>query len=189
MTSAGAPATEALLAQAAAWRLASLLLERPRPQWRTEIAELAAEVDEHKLRRSAAETEQATEELYHRLFGPGGTISPREVSYCGMEDPGQVMAQLASFYQAFSFAPRREESIDHISVEAGFVGYLFLKEAYAELQGDGEAGGITKDARERFIKEHLQRCAQGIVDRLSDSPLYLKKALSWIAATKFDPGT
>ncbi|MGE5306921.1 MAG: molecular chaperone TorD family protein [Alphaproteobacteria bacterium] len=187
MTSAGVPATEALLAHAAAWRLASLLLERPRPQWRTEITQLAAEVDAPKLRCSAAETEQATEELYHRLFGPGGAVSPREVSYCGLEDPGQVMAQLASFYQAFSFTPRREESIDHISVEAGFVGYLFLKEAYAELQGDAEAGGITKDARERFIHEHLQRCTQGIVDRLSDSPLYLKKVLSWLAATKCDP--
>lgn len=79
------------------------------------------------VRAIAAETQEATDELYHRLFGPGGTISPREVSYCRFEDPGQVMAQRATFYQAFSFAPRREESIDHISVEAGVVGYLFLK--------------------------------------------------------------
>ncbi len=180
----GAPATEALVAQAAAWRLASLLLERPRPQWRSEVAELAAEVKEPKLRLSAAETGQATEELYHRLFGPGGTISPREVSYCGMEDPGQVMAQLASFYQAFSFTPRREESIDHISVEAGFVGYLFLKEAYADLQGDSESGDITKEARERFIKEHLERCAQGLVDHLDDFPLYVRNVLSWLASMR-----
>jgi nitrate reductase assembly molybdenum cofactor insertion protein NarJ len=189
MNDACAPSTEALVAEAAAWRLASLLLERPRPQWRSEIAELAVEVDEQKLRRSAAETEQATEELYHRLFGPGGVISLREVSYCGMEDPGQVMAQLASFYQAFSFAPDREESIDHISVEAGFVGYLFLKEAYAHMQGDSESGDITQEARERFMKQHLQRCAQGMVNRVSDFPPYLRNVLSWLAATGFDAVT
>ena len=187
MKSAGAPTAEALVAQAAAWRLASLLLERPRPQWRSEIIALAAEIDEQKLRSSATETEQATEELYHRLFGPGGTISPREVSYCGLEDPGHVMAQLATFYQAFAFTPHREESIDHISVEAGFVGYLLLKESYAQMQGDTESRDITKAAKERFIREHLQRCAQGMVDRINDSPQYLRNVLSWLAETSFAP--
>jgi nitrate reductase assembly molybdenum cofactor insertion protein NarJ len=176
--------TEALLAQAAAWRLASLLLERPRPQWRTELTELAPEVKDEALRDSATETEEATEELYQRLFGPGGAISPREVSYCGMEDPGQVMAQLASFYQAFSFTPRREDSIDHISVEAGFVGYLFLKQAYAELQGDTDSGNITKEARERFVKEHLERCAQGLLNHLDDFPQYVRNVLSWLATMR-----
>lgn len=184
-----ASATEALLAQAAAWRLASLLLEQPRPQWRVEITELAPEVRDKNLRDSAIKTEQATEELYHRLFGPGGAVSPREVSYCGMEDPGQVMAQLASFYQAFSFTPHREDSIDHISVEAGFVGYLFLKQAYAELQGDSESGAITKEARERFVREHLERCAQGLVHRLDDFPPYIRSVLSWLTATRFDSVT
>ena len=173
--------TETLVAAAAAWRLASLLLERPRLEWRSEIAELAAEAAEQELRSSAAEAQEATEELYHRLFGPGGTISPREVSYCGFEDPGQVMAQLATFYQAFSFAPRREESIDHISVEAGFVGYLFLKEAYAQMQNDTESAAITKDARERFTNEHLARCARGMVERPAEMPPYLRNVLSWLA--------
>jgi len=176
--------SEKLLAQAAAWRLASLLLERPRPQWHSEITELAPEVEDKNLRDSAHNTEEATEELYHRLFGPGGAVSPREVSYCGMEDPGQVMAQLAGFYQAFSFAPRREDSIDHISVEAGFIGYLFLKQAYAELQGDREFGNITKEARERFLREHVERCAQGLAHRLEEFPLYIRNVLSWITATR-----
>jgi nitrate reductase assembly molybdenum cofactor insertion protein NarJ len=189
MKAADAPATAALIAEAAAWRLASLLLERPRPQWFSEIAELAAEVNEQKLCSSAAETKEATEELYHRLFGPGGPISPREVSYCGHEDPGQVMAQLAKFYQAFSFTPRREESIDHISVEAGFVGYLFLKEAYAQMQGDSTSADITKQARERFINEHLERCAQGMANRFGDFPVYLRNVLSWLGAKRSDAVT
>jgi nitrate reductase assembly molybdenum cofactor insertion protein NarJ len=189
MKQPSAPETESLVAQAAAWRLASLLLERPRPQWRGKITELAAEISDRKLCSSAAKTDAATEELYHRLFGPGGIVSPREVSYCGFEDPGQLMAQLATFYHAFSFAPRREESIDHISVEAGFVGYLFLKEAYAQMQGNYELAGITKEARTRFIKEHLERCAQGMVNRLSDFPPYLKNVLSWLATTRLDSVT
>lgn len=186
MKTVGEPETRVLLSQAAAWRLASLLLERPRPQWRNEIAEVAFEVNERQLRLSAAATTEATEERYHALFGPGGAVSPREVSYCGMEDPGQMMARVSSFYQAFSFTPRREEPIDHIAVEAGFIGYMFLKEAYAQTQGNGESVDITREARARFLKEHLHRCAQGMVHRLDTFPAYLGGVLSWIAALRGD---
>ena len=169
-----------LVAQAAAWRLASLLLERPRAQWHSEIEQLSLEASDEKLSSCAREAELATEELYHRLFGPGGTVSPREVSYCGFEDPGRLMAELNSFYHAFSYLPRREESIDHVSVEAGFVGYLFLKEAYARQRGDFDAADITKSARKRFMNEHVSRCADGIVDRLTDTPAYLRKVFLWL---------
>jgi len=169
-----------LVAQAAAWRLASLLLERPRAQWHSEIEQLSLEASDEKLSSCAREAELATEELYHRLFGPGGTVSPREVSYSGFEDPGRLMAELNSFYRAFSYLPRREESSDHISVEAGFVGYLFLKEAYARQRGDSDAADITKSARKRFMNEHVSRCADGIVDRLTDSPAYLRKVFLWL---------
>jgi nitrate reductase assembly molybdenum cofactor insertion protein NarJ len=169
-----------LLERAAAWRLASLLLERPRPQWQKEILQLSTEVREPQLSASITETAQATEELYHQLFGPGGSVSPREVSYCGFEDPGRVMAELQFFYRTFSFQPQREEPVDHICVEAGFTGYLFLKEAYAQLCGNAEAIEITQDARERFVKEHLTRCAHGIIDRPITMPPYIKNALSWV---------
>lgn len=169
-----------LLTQAAAWRLASLLLERPHAEWKNEIVKLCGEVTDQELSSCMREVDQATEESYHRIFGPGGTVSPREVSYCGFEDPGRLMAELSAFYQAFSFQPRREEPIDHIAVEAGFVGYLFLKEAYARMQENSEAAEITKNARERFIKDHVGRCAQGMIQRLSDSPPYLRKVLLWL---------
>lgn len=172
---------EELLAHAAAWRLASLLLELPRPEWKNEIGALGSEVTDPELSSLAREANQASEELYQRLFGPGGTVSPREVSYCGFEDPGRLMAELQSFYQAFSFQPRREESIDHISVETGFVGYLFLKEAYAQMQGNSDAAEITKSARECFTNEHLARCARGMIERPTDMPSYLRSVLSWLA--------
>jgi nitrate reductase assembly molybdenum cofactor insertion protein NarJ len=169
-----------LVAQAAAWRFASLLLERPRPEWKNEIGAVRSEVTDEELSSCAEKAEQGTEEDYHRLFGPGGEVSPREVSYCGFEDPGHLMAELQSFYQAFSYLPRREESIDHVSVEAGFVGYLFLKEAYARTQENPEAARITKSARSRFMKEHVSRCATGVRTRLTENPAYLRKVFSWL---------
>jgi nitrate reductase assembly molybdenum cofactor insertion protein NarJ len=169
-----------LVAQAAAWRLASLLLERPRPEWKDEIGAVRSEVADEELSSCVEKAEEGTEEDYHRLFGPGGDVSPREVSYCGFEDPGRLMAELQSYYQAFSYLPRREESIDHVSVEAGFVGYLFLKEAYARTQENTEAARITKSARSRFMKAHVSRCAAGIFDRLNDSTSYLQRVFLWL---------
>ena len=183
--STGAPAelqlgAGELLASAASWRLASLLLERPRPEWKSEIAGLAAEVSDPHLPPCAADAAHATEECYHRLFGPAGAVSPREVSYCGFEDPGRLIAELSAFYHAFSFSPRREESIDHVSVEAGFVGYLFLKEAYARMRKAAASATITKKARERFLSEHLARSARGMRERSVNMPPYLQGVLSWL---------
>ena len=171
-----------LLVLAASWHLASLLLERPRPEWKSEIARLAAEVSDPRLTGCAAQADQASEEVYHRLFGPAGAISPREVSYCGFEDPGRLLAQLSAFYHAFSFNPQREESIDHVSVEAGFVGYLFLKEAYARMRNAAASAAIARDARERFLREHLARSARGMLERGVGLPAYLQNLLSWLNA-------
>jgi nitrate reductase assembly molybdenum cofactor insertion protein NarJ len=173
--------SQKLLAQAAAWRLASLLLERPRAHWRSEIEALSSEVGDKKLLACAKSAAQATEESYHRTFGPGGSVSLREVSYCGFEDPGQLMAKLEAFYRAFSFHPKREEPVDHVSVEAGFVGYLLLKEAYARIRGGLEGAEITANARVRFAAEHLARCARAMADRQRDLPCYLRGVFSWLA--------
>ena len=175
--------SEALIAEAAAWRLASLLLERPRGSWKRDVEALAREVVATEIVSAARAAGEATEESYQKLFGPGGAVSPREVSYCGFEDPGRLMAMLQGFYQAFAFQPEREESIDHIAVEAGFVGYLFLKEAYARTQENAEAAAVTRTARERFIQRHLKRCVVGVMERLDAVPDYIRGALSWLAET------
>lgn len=172
-----------LLRQAAAWRLASLLLERPRPGWRDEIEELSGEVSDQELSDCGKDLKGETEGAYHRLFGPGGMVSPREVSYCGFEDPGHLMAELASFYDGFSFRSQSEESIDHISVEAGFVGYLLLKEAYARVQGNREGARIANHARKRFLKEHVARCAAGMHERMKDSRAAMINVLLWVTQT------
>lgn len=172
--------SRALLAQAASWRLASLLLERPRPGWGREIEKLSGEVVDQEMRACGNNVDDRTEGAYHRLFGPGGVVSPREVSYCGFEDPGHLMADLASFYDGFSFRPRREEPMDHISVETGFVGYLFLKEAYARREGNQQGATIVEHARERFMKEHVARCADGMQKRIGDRQSNFGKVLPWV---------
>lgn len=172
---------EGLIAEAAAWRLASLLLERPRGNWRRDIEALAREVVDPEIVSAARTADEATEEFYQKLFGPGGAVSPREVSYCGFEDPGQLMAVVQAFYNAFSFQPKREEAIDHVAVEAGFVGYLFLKEAYARMQDNADAAEITRTARARFVQQHVERCLLGVSERLDNAPAYIRSALSWLA--------
>lgn len=169
-----------LVAEAAAWRLAALLLERPRPGWQEEIRRLAAEVRDSQLASCAKNARRASEEKYHRIFGPAGAVSPREVSYAGFEDPGRVFAQLSAYYRAFAFEPRREEPLDHLSVEAAFVGYLLLKEAYCLMREDSESAAIATDARRRFVDEHLQRLAAGVSERLGEAPRYLRDAALWM---------
>jgi nitrate reductase assembly molybdenum cofactor insertion protein NarJ len=170
-----------LVAQAAAWPLAALLLERPRPGWRQELQKLSSEVSDPELAACASHADQGSEEKYHRLFGPGAAVSPREVSYSGFEDPGRLMAELNAFYHAFAFEPRHEEPADHLSVEAGFIAYLFLKQAYAQVRGDVEAAAVALRARDQFMEGHLGRCAQGMRERLGGAPLYLRQAVLWMA--------
>lgn len=174
---------EILIAAAAEWRLIGLLLERPRPGWREEIAALAAEVRDGGARGAAATVAGATEGEYLRLLGPGGSVSPRQVTYRPFEDPGRILADLAAVYRAFAFQPRTEESIDHVAVEAGFVGYLFLKEAFARARGDADAADMTAAARASFIDAHLAAMATPFAQRVSAAgPSYLSRPAAALAS-------
>lgn len=155
------------VAAAAEWRLIGLLFERPRQGWRAEVEALADEVGDDRLAAAAREAAAAaTEGKYQRLLGPGGLVSPREVSYRPMADPGSILAALSALYEAFAFHPRAEDPIDHTAVEAGFVGYLFLKEAYARSGGDDEAAQRTATVRESFLENHLAAFGAPFVQRL-----------------------
>ncbi len=156
-----------LVRTAAEWRLLGLLLERPRPGWREGVQAVCAEVGDRPLRTAARGALHATEGEYLRLLGPGGVISPREVAYCGHEDPGRVMAELSGFYEAFGYHPRAEDPADHIAVECGFVGYLFLKEAFGCADDDPARATLAAEARTEFIERHLARLAGAVADRLA----------------------
>ena len=47
-----------------------------------------------ELRLLVAAVRSATEGDYLRLLGPGGLVSPREVTYQPFADPGQLLAEL-----------------------------------------------------------------------------------------------
>ena len=137
------------MADALDWRLISLLLERPRSGWLEEAEALAAETRDTQLSNAVQAARSATEGTYLSLFAEGGFVSPRETTWRHREDPGQILADIAAFYQAFAFRPRAEDPLDHVAVEAGFIGYLCLKEARAIAHGDAESADTTASARRR----------------------------------------
>lgn len=164
------------IARAARWRLLGLLLERPRPGWSAEIERLAAEIDDPPLRAVVAAARDATEGEYHALLGPGAPASPREASALGLGDPGWMFSELARFYEAFGYAPRAEDPPDHVAVEAGFVGYLELKESLAWANGDADAAHTVAAARQAFVAAHLAPLVArlgGVADLAPDSHVAL----------------
>jgi nitrate reductase assembly molybdenum cofactor insertion protein NarJ len=194
MTRAHAPADPrlaTLLREAAWWRLLGRLFERPDAAWRTDVQALAAEVDDDRLRAAArAAMAEATEGRYHAVFGPGGPAPPREVSYRDTLELGSVMSSIADFYEAFGYAPRTAETPDHVSVEAGFIAFLRLKEAYALAEEDAERAAVARRAAERFVAEHLAWSAPRLADLLERSGIsYLQRASRALAAAVGAPPT
>lgn len=167
-----------LLREAAEWRLIGLLLECPGEGWRERIAEVTATVSDPALLSAAGlAREQAGEGLYHSIFGPGGPAPPREVSYCDSLQLGLLLSELAAYYRAFAYAPVTSEAADHVAVEAGFIGFLRLKEAYAQASGNSEQASITADAARQFVEEHLSRIAEPLRSALGESNVgYLEAA-------------
>lgn len=170
--------TTDLLTQAAEWRLISLFFECPRGGWFVNVKELSREIHDRKLKEAArAAMDEADEGLYHSIFGPGGPCPSREVSYRNWVQPGMLLSELSAFYKAFSFTPATEEVPDHISVEAAFVSYLFLKEAFALESELFEQAATTADARDHFIKQHLSKSGEKFAETLKYSEMkYLQLA-------------
>lgn len=167
-----------LIRQSAEWRLLSLLLECPSDSWRAQVSDLASTVKDPLLSDACKQAlEQADEGLYHSAFGPGGPAAPREVSYSDSVQLGYLLSELEAYYEAFAYRPRTGEAADHISVETGFMAFLFLKEAYALTSGHAESASITADAGRDFQREHLSWIVEPLAARLEDS------SIGYLAAT------
>lgn len=162
-----------LLREAAEWRLLGLLFECPSPNWREQMDSLAAEISDADLEAAAeAAREEASEGLYHSIFGPGGPAPGREVSYREWAQPGYLLSELSSYYEAFAYQPAQSmkaEAPDHISVEIGFIAYLKLKEAYARANFDDEHANVTREAAQQFLKEHLAAMTEPLSNSLEHS--------------------
>lgn len=169
-----------LLRESAKWRLISLLFECPVGTWRKDVKNLADEINDSQLKKAAELSAfEASEGLYHSVFGPGGPAPAREISYRDWVQPGYLLAELSAFYKAFSFQPTLQESPDHIAVETGFVAYLKLKEAFAYECEDWENAEITAKAAQNFIDEHLAKMTEQIAVMLATSDIeYLALASS-----------
>ncbi len=168
-------AAQSALEDAAAMRLLAVTFERPRAGWLEEIGALAEELRDPIVVELAR---GADEGVYHALLGPGGAVSPREVGYRSFEDPGRILAELATLHQAFGYSPRHsEEPIDHLAVEIDFLAYLRMKEAFALANEDADASAVTAQVRQRFLDEHLGPLARGFASRLGEGgPPYLVHA-------------
>ncbi|MCK6446176.1 MAG: molecular chaperone TorD family protein [Planctomycetes bacterium] len=161
------PRAVELLRTARDWRLVGLLFERPHGIWLSEITDLALGCDDADLARAAASARDADEGDYLALLGPAGTVSPREAGYRKTTDPARLLAEIQAYYEAFAFHPEAEDPPDHVAVEAGFLGWLCLKQAYALVDGGSEALSVTADAAQSFVAEHLACVAHGIEHRLA----------------------
>jgi hypothetical protein len=156
-----------LLADALEWRLLSLLLLRPTPERKDEVRQLASEMSEPALTAAAcAWCEHAAAGAYLHLLGPGGLVPAREVAYRPFADPGWLLADLNRYHQAFGFHANTDEPPDHIAALTDFVAYLLVKEAYARHCEEDATAKATRDARERFVEEHLSPVAARLAERL-----------------------
>lgn len=101
------------------------------------------------------------EEEYTYLFARNAVCPPNEVSYNPEPNWGTTrdLADLSGFYVAFGFgvSSRAGERADYISVEMEFMALLCLKEAYALERGWAEKAEICREARKKFVGEHLWR--------------------------------
>jgi TorA maturation chaperone TorD len=177
-----------LLADAAQWRLISLLLLRPTTERKQEVRQLADEVGEQAMAAAAHDwCEHATEGAYLHLLGPGGLVPAREVAYRPFADPGWLLADVNRYHQAFGYHADPEEPPDHLAALADFVAYLFVKEAYARHCDDDERAKATRAARERFVEEHVSPIAVRLAERLDGCGATEWSAAAHLLATKVPP--
>jgi hypothetical protein len=166
-----------LLEEASRWRLLGLLFERPGGTWWVELGALREDCREPPLLEALCAARTALEGDYLAALGPGGLVSPREAAHRPLADPGALLAELRAAYTAFHYSPRvAGEAPDHVAVETGFVGFLRLKQAYAEASGEAEAASLCNAAARRFESEHLRALAGPLLERLASGPAHLALA-------------
>lgn len=164
------PQVQSLLMEAAEWHALELLFQCPSAEWKQKLADLRHELAvPDVVKAMGLAIEEANEGAYHSILGPGGPAPAREVSYREIIQLGYLMSELTTYYDAFEFRPATSEVADHVSVEAGFIGFLRLKEAYARADGDEERVSIAREAAERFCKEHLSYIAEPLSAILNHS--------------------
>jgi nitrate reductase assembly molybdenum cofactor insertion protein NarJ len=145
---------------------------------------LAEAITAEDLREAARAAQlEADEGLYHSTFGPGGPAASREVSYQQSTLSGQFLADLGAYYQSFGYCPPLDEPFDHVAVEADFMAYLKMKEAYAVAYLQEEQVDVTVDAARAFVEDHLSTISPQLAETLAASGIqYLESAAAALLA-------
>jgi nitrate reductase assembly molybdenum cofactor insertion protein NarJ len=173
-TSGLSDTVKALVSDAAEWRMLQLLFQCPSEEWRKKLNSLAKEMRDADLAEAAVcGVRDASEGVFHSIFGPGGPAPAREASYQGTIQLGYLMSELCAYYDAFAYAPVSASPVpeppDHVSVEAGFMSFLRLKQAFALSSGAEDEALITADAADRFLREHISNIAEPLSFALEHS--------------------
>lgn len=172
------PDVDALERRALAFCLASRLTAWPDDQTLNEARMLAEGLEdgdaaERELISLAAHAERAAfEPEYVALFENGAGRCPvHETEYGRMRgmSKGNELADIRGFYTAFGMdraeTDAARQMADHLAVELEFYGTLLAKQA-AVLELEDVAGDeIVRDARKKFLVDHLGRLAGAIASQ------------------------
>jgi len=96
---------------------------------------------------------------YMRSFGTAGACHDCETAFLNGLPAGGALADVAGFYQAFSFplASKGRNPPDHIGTHLEFLSFMFAKEANALYAGDKEARKTCLSARGKFVRDHMSQ--------------------------------
>jgi nitrate reductase assembly molybdenum cofactor insertion protein NarJ len=99
---------------------------------------------------------------------------------------GSDLADIAGFYRAFGLeidGPGTHEMLDHVAVELEFYAVLLLKQHVLDAAEDREGAEIVREARGKFLADHLGRLLQGITGRgdVREDPTY-GAVFDWVGA-------
>lgn len=166
---------DALERRALAFCLASRLTAWPDDQTLTEARMLAEGLEdgdaaERALISLAANAERANlEPEYVTLFEVGkGRCPVHETEYGRMRgmSKGNELADIRGFYTAFGMdraeTDAARQMADHLAVELEFYGTLLARQAAVVELEDAAGDEIVRDARKKFLVDHLGRLAGAV---------------------------
>lgn len=190
MSAAAVPSPDLLhhLDRAAAWRLPGQIFAYPGEGWRQQLETLAGCVREGQmaaLARTAAR--EGSPELWMRLFGPEGPVRTRAVVWEGGLQPGYLPAEPEGYYRAFGYPASGDGPPDELPMLLDFAAWLELRLAYAFVQREEEAAGVTGQALKTFLERFVSAVAWPVFRKLESAGPEFLAAAARAAATLSGP--
>lgn len=164
------------LHEAVRWRTLSTAFMTPNPGWAQKIQSLLAELspqDSAVLSWMAACDEERLAREHHVILGHACRVSPCESEHVGdrLGSKGAILSDVSGFYRAFAYAYANDiqENPDHIAVELSFFSFLALRIAYAQFERRHAAAVLCRDARAKFLSDHLLRWTPNFAAALQET--------------------